>query len=188
MNGTIDQPRMSGTHQWRGIIEEYRDRLPVGADTPVVTLLEGGTPLVPAQLLSERTGCDVYLKVEGATINNQKGESGQTWLVTQGNVADNIVQSPFNNGGEGLKTIRRQRGAHDLHLAGGVAQALVVAVQVGYVRLEAHFGTQGFLACQEAQLPVDRAAGARARERPPPAMMPGRPATTTGACSQPSAP
>ncbi|MDP9183925.1 MAG: threonine synthase, partial [Actinomycetota bacterium] len=33
---------------WRGLIEEYRDRLPVTADTPVVTLLEGGTPLVPA--------------------------------------------------------------------------------------------------------------------------------------------
>lgn len=30
-----------GTHQWRGVIEEYRDRLPVGGDTPVVTLREG---------------------------------------------------------------------------------------------------------------------------------------------------
>lgn len=32
------------THQWRGIIEEYRDRLPVTDKTPVVTLREGGTP------------------------------------------------------------------------------------------------------------------------------------------------
>ena len=31
---------------WRGLIEEYRDRLPVTPQTPVVTLLEGGTPLV----------------------------------------------------------------------------------------------------------------------------------------------
>ena len=30
---------------WRGLIEEYRDRLPVTTATPVVTLLEGGTPL-----------------------------------------------------------------------------------------------------------------------------------------------
>ena len=36
------------THQWRGIIEEYRDRLPVSDTTPVVSLREGGTPLVPA--------------------------------------------------------------------------------------------------------------------------------------------
>lgn len=32
---------------WRGIIEEYRDRLPVTDATPVVTLLEGGTPWCP---------------------------------------------------------------------------------------------------------------------------------------------
>ena len=44
-------------HLWRGVIEEYRDRLPVGADDPVVSLGEGGTPLVPAAHLSELTGC-----------------------------------------------------------------------------------------------------------------------------------
>jgi threonine synthase len=83
MNATIDQPRMSGTHQWRGIIEEYRDRLPVGADTPVVTLLEGGTPLVPAQLLSERTGCDVYLKVEGANPTGSFKDRGMTMAISK---------------------------------------------------------------------------------------------------------
>ena len=50
---------------WRGVIAEYRDRLPVDENTPVVTLCEGGTPLLPAPVLSARTGCDVYLKVEG---------------------------------------------------------------------------------------------------------------------------
>ena len=35
-------------HQWRGLIEEYRERLPVSAATPVITLREGGTPLVYA--------------------------------------------------------------------------------------------------------------------------------------------
>ncbi|MBM9503682.1 threonine synthase [Actinacidiphila acididurans] len=75
--------RMSGTHQWRGIIEEYRDRLPVTADTPVVTLLEGGTPLVPAQLLSERTGCDVYLKVEGANPTGSFKDRGMTMAISK---------------------------------------------------------------------------------------------------------
>jgi threonine synthase len=83
MNATIDHPRMSGTHQWRGIIEEYRDRLPVSADTPVVTLLEGGTPLVPAQLLSERTGCDVYLKVEGANPTGSFKDRGMTMAISK---------------------------------------------------------------------------------------------------------
>ena len=38
---------------WPGLIERYRDRLPVGPATPVVTLHEGGTPLVPAPRLAE---------------------------------------------------------------------------------------------------------------------------------------
>src|SRR5437868_6247108 len=54
------------TRAWRGLIEEYRDRLPVTATTPVITLLEGGTPLLPAYRLSALTGCEVHLKVEGA--------------------------------------------------------------------------------------------------------------------------
>ena len=51
---------------WRGVIAEYADRLPVGPGTPVVSLGEGGTPLVRAHHLSALTGCDVHLKVEGA--------------------------------------------------------------------------------------------------------------------------
>ena len=43
--------KKSGAHQWRGVIEEYRHRLPVSAKTPVVTLREGGTPLIYACVL-----------------------------------------------------------------------------------------------------------------------------------------
>src|ERR671920_518366 len=71
------------THQWRGIIEEYRDRLPVSASTPVVTLREGGTPLVPAQVLSERTGCEVHLKVEGANPTGSFKDRGMTMAITK---------------------------------------------------------------------------------------------------------
>src|ERR687889_983939 len=71
------------THQWRGIIEEYRDRLPVSDTTPVVTLREGGTPLVPAQVLSERTGCEVHLKVEGANPTGSFKDRGMTMAITR---------------------------------------------------------------------------------------------------------
>ena len=71
------------THQWRGLIHEYRDRLPVTDATPVVTLLEGGTPLVPAQLLSERTGCEVYLKVEGANPTGSFKDRGMTMAISR---------------------------------------------------------------------------------------------------------
>ena len=78
-----DAARGARTHQWRGLIEEYRDRLPVSAATPVVTLLEGGTPLVPAQLLSERTGCEVYLKVEGANPTGSFKDRGMTMAISK---------------------------------------------------------------------------------------------------------
>ncbi len=68
---------------WRGLIEAYRDRLPVTAQTPVVTLHEGNTPLVPAPALSERTDCDVYLKVEGANPTGSFKDRGMTLAVSK---------------------------------------------------------------------------------------------------------
>ena len=50
---------------WKGVIEEYRPFLPVSEKTPVVTMLEGGTPLIEARRLSERVGAKVWLKFEG---------------------------------------------------------------------------------------------------------------------------
>ncbi|GAA4634824.1 threonine synthase [Actinoallomurus vinaceus] len=68
---------------WRGVIEEYRDRLPVTAGTPVVTLLEGGTPLLPATRVSQLTGCDVYLKVEGANPTGSFKDRGMTMAISK---------------------------------------------------------------------------------------------------------
>ncbi len=68
---------------WRGIIEEYRDRMPVSASTPVVTLGEGGTPLVPAAHLSSLTGCDVYLKVEGDNPTGSFKDRGMTLAISK---------------------------------------------------------------------------------------------------------
>jgi threonine synthase len=68
---------------WRGVIEEYRDRLPVTAATPVVTLLEGGTPLVPAPRLSALTDCDVYLKVEGLNPTGSFKDRGMTVAISK---------------------------------------------------------------------------------------------------------
>ncbi|MBV9379188.1 MAG: threonine synthase, partial [Streptosporangiaceae bacterium] len=69
-------------HSWRGVIAEYRDRLPVTADAPVVTLREGGTPLLPAPVLSARTGCEVHLKVEGANPTGSFKDRGMTVAIT----------------------------------------------------------------------------------------------------------
>ncbi|WP_131748500.1 threonine synthase [Frankia sp. Cppng1_Ct_nod] len=68
---------------WRGVIEEYRDRLPVSPETPVVTLREGGTPLLPAPHLSELTRCDVHLKVEGANPTGSFKDRGMTMAISR---------------------------------------------------------------------------------------------------------
>ncbi len=68
---------------WPGIIEAYRDRLPVDASTPVVTLLEGGTPLLPAPRLSEQVRANVYLKVEGANPTGSFKDRGMTLAITK---------------------------------------------------------------------------------------------------------
>ena len=70
-------------HQWRGLIEEYRDRLPVTASTPVITLREGGTPLVQAAALSELLGCDVWLKYEGANPTGSFKDRGMTMAISK---------------------------------------------------------------------------------------------------------
>jgi threonine synthase len=69
--------------QWRGIIEEYRDRMPVTDKTPIVSLREGGTPLVRANVLSARTGCEVWLKVEGANPTGSFKDRGMTMAISK---------------------------------------------------------------------------------------------------------
>jgi threonine synthase len=68
---------------WPGIIEAYRDHLPVTDATPVVTLREGGTPLLPAVRLSEELGLDVRLKVEGSNPTGSFKDRGMTMAITK---------------------------------------------------------------------------------------------------------
>jgi threonine synthase len=68
---------------WPGVIEAYRSRLPVTDSTPVITLHEGGTPLLPARELSQRTGCQVYLKVEGANPTGSFKDRGMTVAISK---------------------------------------------------------------------------------------------------------
>ena len=70
------------TRRWPGVVEAYRDRMPVGADWTIVTLGEGGTPLLPAPHLSELTGCEVLLKVDGANPTGSFKDRGMTMAVT----------------------------------------------------------------------------------------------------------
>ncbi len=65
------------------MIERYRDRLPVGPSTPVVSLGEGGTPLLRAPRLSEAYGAEVWLKWEGANPTGSFKDRGMTVAVSK---------------------------------------------------------------------------------------------------------
>lgn len=71
-------------HQWRGVIREYFDRLDVNANTPIITLGEGGTPLVEAPALAKLVGAaQVYLKVEGMNPTGSFKDRGMTMAVSK---------------------------------------------------------------------------------------------------------
>jgi threonine synthase len=72
-----------GAHQWRGVIDEYRSWLPVTDQTPVITLREGGTPLVYACMLSEMLGNEIWLKVEGANPTGSFKDRGMTMAISK---------------------------------------------------------------------------------------------------------
>ena len=70
--------------QWPGIINYYRDFLPVTKNTPVITLLEGNTPLIAARNLSQEFDgrVQIYLKYEGLNPTASFKDRGMTVAVS----------------------------------------------------------------------------------------------------------
>jgi threonine synthase len=68
---------------WRGIIREYMEYLPFAEGDPIITLGEGGTPLVVADAISSRVGADVWLKVEGANPTGSFKDRGMTAAISK---------------------------------------------------------------------------------------------------------
>ncbi len=70
-------------HQWRGVLREYADRLDISDATPIISLGEGGTPLIPADALSHRTGAKVWVKFEGMNPTGSFKDRGMTMAVSK---------------------------------------------------------------------------------------------------------
>ena len=68
--------------QWRGVMREYAARLPLLDGAPVVTLLEGGTPLISCEGLSELTGANVLVKFEGLNPTGSFKDRGMTTAIS----------------------------------------------------------------------------------------------------------
>ena len=66
-----------------GLIERYRDRLPVEESTPIVSLGEGSTPLIRSEVLSNATGAEVWLKYEGLNPTGSFKDRGMTLAISK---------------------------------------------------------------------------------------------------------
>ena len=76
---------MEETNLWQGLINKYREFLPVSDSTPVVTLNEGNTPLIKASKPKELTGMDlsIYFKYEGANPTGSFKDRGMTVAISK---------------------------------------------------------------------------------------------------------
>ncbi len=132
-----------GAPLWRGVIEEYREYLPVSQATPVVTLLEGGTPLLPAPRLSARVGARVMLKVEGANPTGSFKDRGMTVAISKAaeSGAKAVVCASTGNTSASAAAFAARAGLTcavlipEGHIAlGKLAQALIHGARVLQVR------------------------------------------------------
>ena len=109
------------------LIERYRNRLPVSGSTPVVSLGEGSTPLLPAPRLSERLGAEVFLKWEGANPTGSFKDRGMTVAISkalEAGVASVICASTGNTAASAAAyAARAGLRALVLQPAGAVASA-----------------------------------------------------------------
>ena len=71
--------------EYKGVIERYRDYLPVSGKTPVITMLEGNTPLIRAENLGRALGggLEIYLKYEGLNPTGSFKDRGMTVAVSK---------------------------------------------------------------------------------------------------------
>ena len=139
------------------LIDRYRDRLPVSADTPVVSLGEGSTPLLHAPRISRRLGVELYLKWEGANPTGSFKDRGMTVAISKaledgaqavicastGNTAASsaayaaraglvaVVLQPAGAVASGKLAQARALGARVLEVRGSFDEALAAARELG---------------------------------------------------------
>ncbi len=133
-------PMMAG---WQGVIEAYRPYLPVSESTPVVTLLEGSTPLLEAPRLSKRLGCRVWLKLEGMNPTGSFKDRGMTMAMSKAmeNSSRAVICASTGNTSASAAAYAARAGITcavlipEGHIAlGKLAQALVHGARVLQVR------------------------------------------------------
>jgi threonine synthase len=136
------ETRPSFNHQgWRGLIEAYRPYLPVADTTPVVSLYEGNTPLIPVPAVAARIGkqVKVYVKYDGLNPTGSFKDRGMTMAVTKAKEAgaEAVICASTGNTSAAAAAYARRGGMRayvlipDGYVAlGKLAQALMYGAEV----------------------------------------------------------
>lgn len=69
--------------RWNGLLEEYKELLPINENTPKLTLNEGNTPLIKLERLSEEWGVELYVKTEGTNPTGSFKDRGMVMAVAK---------------------------------------------------------------------------------------------------------
>ncbi|TRZ37143.1 threonine synthase [Niallia circulans] len=69
--------------RWNGLLEEYKEFLPVNENTPKLTLNEGNTPLIKLEHLSQEWGVELYVKTEGTNPTGSFKDRGMVMAVAK---------------------------------------------------------------------------------------------------------
>jgi threonine synthase len=126
---------------WSGLIETYRPYLPVSDTTPVVTLLEGNTPLIPVPYISQQIGrkVKVFVKYDGLNPTGSFKDRGMTMAISKAKEAgaEAVICASTGNTSASAAAYARRAGMRafvlipDGYVAlGKLAQALVYGAEV----------------------------------------------------------
>lgn len=137
-------------HNWSGLIEAYRPYLPVSDSTPVVTLLEGNTPLIPVPTISKLigSGVKVLVKYDGLNPTGSFKDRGMTMAISKAKEAGAkaVICASTGNTSASAAAYARRGGMQafviipDGYVAlGKLAQALLYGSQV--LAIESNFDT-----------------------------------------------
>ncbi len=145
---------------WPGLIEAYREYLPVSEKTPVVTLLEGNTPLIPAPAIAERIGrqVSVFVKYDGLNPTGSFKDRGMTMAISKAKEAGAkaVICASTGNTSAAAAAYAKRGGMSafvlipDGYVAlGKLAQALLYGAEV--LAIKGNFDRALEIVCEMAQ-------------------------------------
>ena len=128
-------------NSWPGLIEVYKEWLPINEKTPIITLQEGGTPLIPIQSVGKRIGKNVkvFAKYDGLNPTGSFKDRGMTMAISKAKEAgcEAVICASTGNTSASAAAYAKRAGMRafvlipDGYVAQGkLAQALVYGAEV----------------------------------------------------------